>query len=208
MAGKKIKSWPMTREQSSIAAAVFVSFFVLWFLWAAVGSLVICWIEDHPGMASWVQAIGSIAAFSIAVTVYIDSIKKRKRDDLLNENKHILWILRILKIIKRDFDDVPLNESVYAVRIKSSDFYIASLENEASKMLHEEISGDLIEFISTFSVYIDVVKKHEKFLFKGISLNNDKEIVRLEMRKYKNTFMPYCNDLIEKFEIIYKENNE
>lgn len=66
MSEKKSRSWPMTREQSFIAAAVFVSFFVLWFLWAAVGQSALCWIESHPGTASWVQAIGGLLAIIFA----------------------------------------------------------------------------------------------------------------------------------------------
>lgn len=66
MDGKKIKIWPMTREQSFIASTMFVGFFVVWFLWAAVGQSVLCWIESHPGTASWVQAIGGLLAIIFA----------------------------------------------------------------------------------------------------------------------------------------------
>lgn len=31
--------------------------------------VVSCWIEGHPGLASWVQAVGSIAALGIAIWV-------------------------------------------------------------------------------------------------------------------------------------------
>lgn len=31
--------------------------------------IVSCWIESHPGLASWVQAVGSIAAIGVAIWV-------------------------------------------------------------------------------------------------------------------------------------------
>ncbi|NVZ45097.1 hypothetical protein HX780_06575 [Pseudomonas tolaasii] len=41
--------------------------------------VVSCWIESHPGLASWVQAIGSIAAILIAVTIaHRDSVLRRR----------------------------------------------------------------------------------------------------------------------------------
>lgn len=62
MSEKKNRSWPMTSEQSFIAAAVFLSFFVLWFLWAAVGDKFICWIGGKSNLSGWVQAVGSVLA--------------------------------------------------------------------------------------------------------------------------------------------------
>lgn len=62
MSEKKNSLWPMTSEQTFIAAAVFVSFFVLWFLWAAVGDKFICWIGGKSNLSGWVQAVGSVLA--------------------------------------------------------------------------------------------------------------------------------------------------
>ena len=62
MCGKKNYSWLMTRQQSFIASVLFVSFFVLWFLWAAVGNQIGNWFDKNENLSGWVQAIGSIAA--------------------------------------------------------------------------------------------------------------------------------------------------
>lgn len=96
MEGKEIKIWPMTRDQSFVAAAVFVSFFVLWFLWAAAGDRFICWIGGKDNLSGWVQAIGSIAA--ILVTAYIarkDSVERdrEKNIELQKELKKIKFYL-------------------------------------------------------------------------------------------------------------------
>lgn len=82
MSEKKNRSWPMTREQSFIAAAVFVSFFVLWFLWAAVGDKFICWIGGKSNLSGWVQAIGSLMI--VGVTVFLWS-----KDRLLMQRKEL-----------------------------------------------------------------------------------------------------------------------
>lgn len=72
----------MTRDQSFIAAVVFVSFFVLWFLWAAVGDELLCWIEKHPGLAVWVQAIFAIISIWAAFFMSNLNYLKEKHDDL------------------------------------------------------------------------------------------------------------------------------
>lgn len=36
-----------------------------------------CWIEDHPGLASWVQALGSVLA--IAVAIWLAGSERRHR---------------------------------------------------------------------------------------------------------------------------------
>ena len=53
---------PVTSTQAAIGGGALIGFFALWFLWAAVGESIVCWIEIHPGMAAWIQATGSIAA--------------------------------------------------------------------------------------------------------------------------------------------------
>jgi hypothetical protein len=40
----------------------------------------LCWIEGHPGLASWVQAAGAIAALMLAVLLPWLSRKNEKRD--------------------------------------------------------------------------------------------------------------------------------
>lgn len=39
---------------------------------------VLCWIEAHPGLASWVQAVGSIAAIMAAVGVAWMSVREQR----------------------------------------------------------------------------------------------------------------------------------
>lgn len=70
---------PMTSTQAAIGGGALIGSFALWFLWAAVGQSVICWIESHPATAAWIQALGSILAFGIALTVYVDELSKEEK---------------------------------------------------------------------------------------------------------------------------------
>jgi hypothetical protein len=58
--------------------------------------VVSCWIEGHPGLASWVQAFGSIAAILIAVWVSSADSRARKKAEK-NARKSALirckWVL-------------------------------------------------------------------------------------------------------------------
>lgn len=51
--------------------------------WEAVS----CWIEGHPGLASWVQAFGSIAAILIAVFIAGRDSRLRRRLDVEAKNE-------------------------------------------------------------------------------------------------------------------------
>lgn len=87
MCGKKTYSWLMTRQQSFIASVVFVSFFVLWFLWAAVGNQIGNWFDENENLSGWVQAIGSIAAiFGIwwqTKEQFLNAERKSKKDRII-----------------------------------------------------------------------------------------------------------------------------
>ena len=43
--------------------------------------VVSCWIESHPGLASWVQAFGSIAALGIAIWIASSQRRAQLRAD-------------------------------------------------------------------------------------------------------------------------------
>lgn len=77
MCGKS-KYWPMTPCQSFIAAAMFVTALVLLLFFAVVGKELLCWIEGHPGLAAWFQAIGAI--ISIIAAFYISRYQLTVRD--------------------------------------------------------------------------------------------------------------------------------
>lgn len=72
----------MTPEQSLIASALFVGFFVIWFWWGAVGDDFICWIGGKDNLSGWVQAVGAIIA--LFVTAYIarlDGVHRKKEQN-------------------------------------------------------------------------------------------------------------------------------
>jgi len=70
----------MTRNQSFFAAAVFVIVLFLIFLFTAVGEDLLCWIEDHSGLASWVQAFGALALIGITVWLHFLGDRRNKID--------------------------------------------------------------------------------------------------------------------------------
>lgn len=54
--------------------------------------VVSCWIESHPGLASWVQAVGSIAAIMAAWAIpyfHEQSKEKRARKHLIENLLHV-----------------------------------------------------------------------------------------------------------------------
>ncbi|WP_369991250.1 hypothetical protein [Pseudomonas xanthosomatis] len=49
---------------------------------------IFCWIEQHPGHASWVQALGSIAALLIAI--WVASSQRRSQERLEHERAKLI----------------------------------------------------------------------------------------------------------------------
>ncbi|WP_303230465.1 hypothetical protein [Comamonas kerstersii] len=58
----KVNISSMTSNQSFLAATLFVAALFLIILITAIGDKLLCWINENSGLASWVQAIGSVAA--------------------------------------------------------------------------------------------------------------------------------------------------
>ncbi|WP_289139555.1 hypothetical protein [uncultured Pseudomonas sp.] len=70
-------------------------------VWEAIS----CWIEGHPGLASWVQAIGSILAIGAAGLfpfVHERAKEKRLRRNTLRSLLHLSVSLRDLQLRIRD----------------------------------------------------------------------------------------------------------
>lgn len=159
MSEKKIHPLPMTREQSFIAAAVFFGFFVLWFLWGAVGESVICWIEKHPGMASWVQALGSLGAiFAIWWQVKTGirfSINKERLDEKIKQEK-LIRKSEILIKIGIDYCDqlLKFHDKVLAQRKE----YIAFYAKKGVVMQDKIVGTSDFPSASDISVYKDFLK--------------------------------------------------
>jgi len=160
MSEKKNNSWPMTRQQSFIAAAVFVGFFVLWFLWAAVGPSVICWIEDHPGIASWVQAVGSISAiwFAFYVARYQAILSEKKA--LIARKKRIRAYAVVIEKIKKCFGELNNVFNSY----NAADWFFHSWENPLDRFNEEEFDFLINQLLSIDIEIYDDAREVEALL--------------------------------------------
>jgi len=71
-----------------------------------------CWIEHHPGLASWVQSVGSILAIFVAVWI----ASSQKREQLRNERRKFEIDCEFLKVVSdRAIRAVKLNPAVTSV---------------------------------------------------------------------------------------------
>lgn len=79
----KEKIWPMTPNQSFVAASLFVAAMFLLLFLTAIGEELLSWINANAGLASWVQAIGSIAAIigALYISRYESKLIQRQRID-------------------------------------------------------------------------------------------------------------------------------
>lgn len=96
----------MTRDQSFIASALFVGFFVIWFLWAELKWPSLNVLLKNNNAAAWVQAFGSISA--ILITAFIARYDSRKRVEK-DKDVHAKEMRRIFYFLNK----TGLSESLY-----------------------------------------------------------------------------------------------
>ena len=154
MSEKKNKSWPMTRDQSFIAAAVFVSFFVLWFLWAAVGNKFICWIGGKSNLSGWVQAFGSIVAIigaALFPIIHYRYMENKKNLDQLKLDKQLM--LRVKKVFIDLEKDINSCSVRYIFCLKKSEDYSDEYGFILDELPIKEINKLFEEFLLWFKPY-------------------------------------------------------
>ena len=69
----------MTRCQSFIGSALFVGFFVIWFLWEFVSFDPFVRLLGNEKIAAWIQAFGSLIALAVAIWVSGSHIRMERK---------------------------------------------------------------------------------------------------------------------------------
>lgn len=106
--------------------------------------VVSCWIESHPGLASWVQAVGSIFAIIVAVAIsgsdrrYQAKIARSARRDAIDRS--IQASLHAMKIAKNTFDFFSSNSIPRSIIPR----YLAVID-QASKYVDEVYNGSSVD---------------------------------------------------------------
>jgi hypothetical protein len=125
------------------------------------------WIEQHPGLASWVQAIGSILAIVVAIAVANNQFRqavKRDRNAWASRLKSIAVILRIMVDALQsmyDLQDDPHSEQrTRSLRKAFTLFRTTSMA--VSKIPLEDLSSE--QFAMTLMAALDNIAALEKFL--------------------------------------------
>lgn len=72
--------------------------------------VVSCWIEGHPGLASWVQAFGSIGAIIYAVRIankqFQRSVEQQKKEEVLQNQRLVGYSGRVFVAMKNTFEGI------------------------------------------------------------------------------------------------------
>lgn len=91
MGVSKHESWLMVRDPLWIAISLLFLCLILTALFTPVGGGFILWIEKHPGLASWIQAVFSIFAivFAFVVADYQNKLAIRNKITIDTERSEI-----------------------------------------------------------------------------------------------------------------------
>jgi hypothetical protein len=165
---------------------------------------ILLWIEQHPGLASWVQAVGSILAIVVAIAVANNQFRsavKRDRDAWASRLKSIAVILRIMVDALNsmyDLQDDPHSEQrTRSLRKAFTLFQTTSLA--VSKIPLEDLSSE--QFAITLMAALDNIAALQKFLEDALS----GEMSDKELRQFKelvDRFSEYDGQLREEIKRI------
>lgn len=82
------------------------------------------WIEQHPGLASWVQALGAIFSIWVAWLIARSQAKKIERQSLRQDESKCNAVIQILRhaklVIKSNFDMSNNSEKIERFRVDLS----------------------------------------------------------------------------------------
>lgn len=74
---------------------------------------VLGWVEHHPGVASWVQAVGSVGAIGIAIWI----ASSQRRSQIRSERKKEKLVLDLIKTIAVRADRIVSNMSASSMTL-------------------------------------------------------------------------------------------
>lgn len=79
----------MTPEQSFIASALFVGFFVIWLLWSLLKWPSLIDLLKSNDAANWVQAFGAIAAILVSAYIARSDTRAREKEKIAEHEKEM-----------------------------------------------------------------------------------------------------------------------
>jgi len=219
---KTIQFVPMTRTQAAIGGGALISFFALWFLWAAVGQSVISWIESHPGIASWVQAIGSILAIIVAICIPYSQHQISLKNKFLNEIKisKIKWIfikndvqsyLDPIKSILKILEDLSREDK--NKWMENLEYWVCVILNNSIEKLPKNSDFMELAFISDENIekllnLINEMKMYHQAIHSGEINKPDLKTIKYKLYYWRPPLEGYFNGLkrcISEYEDLVKK---
>lgn len=144
----------MTSTQAAICASIFIGFFVLWFLWAAVGDKLICWIGGKNNLSGWVQAFGSILAIVAAIFISNNESRANKKQKEKEKLDRISAYSYVFKKVQDFFKFAEDSLNSYG----NASFYFKDWEHPKDRFNEDEMLYliGLLEKID-FDIFNDVL---------------------------------------------------
>lgn len=160
--GKNKKA--MKCDRSFFAASLLLSLTILIFLFSFVGEDLLCWIERHSGLASWVQAVGSISVILVMFYQVHKEIAEKRLERSMNEEtmlfKTMLFLRR--KHLLRSLNTLFCNYKKYKNNIFSEEgkfaypaiFFIRITESNVTSVYadFQQITDDELEKYATLEI--------------------------------------------------------
>lgn len=223
MKAKKREFKPTKSECAFIGAFLFVSFFVLWFLFGTwlKDFEFLCWIEKRPGFWAFLQALAAIVTLvSTAITWYWQiSRQKIAEENLFNEKEKLNTykkyefrkflrthsVFQEIELFTKGYDFTFFDRGSDIFKEKSIvnffseyDFFHKKYQNILPLVtkLYEDMNGSIYAN-ENFQIIDELL-----YLFKGLnkyfgSYDRDSERVNFSLDQYRSSFDQELHQYIE-----------
>lgn len=184
---------PMTRTQAAIGGSTLISFFVVWFLWAAVGEYLLFFVENNPGMASWIQAIGSIAAIFGSAWITRNYFIKAEIGKEMRAARQLILVYREIRLFFLNWcyahKSILENDSVNSQTLKN----FTAITTEIMSCAKEVVLSDLSHDWSSTAM---------KTRFLMVNIIEELDSIKLIQENFKNSYLNASSK--DKLELIEK----
>jgi hypothetical protein len=171
-----------------------------------------CWIEGHPGLASWVQAVGGIASIWAAFLIGNRQIREQNRIRKEEQRAHLLSIYSVVRSAAHNslsFESLLASDNSLATVQENWQLMFSQMLKVSQRAMgqlpsHELGSYDLVESFHAIAGSIDsLVTAAETALFSTAFRQQELEFFRQNALVHCRV----CRLGWERFERACKETN-
>lgn len=130
-----------------------------------------CWIEHHPGLASWVQAVGSICAIIYAVRIankqFQRTVDQQNKEEILQNQRLIGYAGRVVGTMRSTYTGIERYEygidEIQRCRIDLNDIALVMKDISIDNIKNLDICIEWIHLRHCLTNFVSALERDRTF---------------------------------------------